>query len=128
MMIWHFAIVGLGGGLGAMLRFAVGHWGGKLWGFDFPYGTLLINVLGCFLMGVLIESFARVWQPTPAMRLFLTAGVLGGFTTFSTFSLDALTLWQRGEEGAAALYVMASVSLSLMGVGAGLWIVKRIVE
>lgn len=84
-----------------------------------PAGTLIVNVLGCFLMGLLAALLAEGPGAGQPWRLFLATGVLGGFTTFSAFSLDALTLWQRGQAGAAALYVAASVLLSLAGIALG---------
>jgi CrcB protein len=103
-------LVALGGALGAVLRFLAT----LVW--PAPWGVLAINVLGSFLIGVL-----AVWLP-PRAALFLVTGVLGGFTTFSAFSLDALRLIEGGRLGTAALYVGGSVALSLLACGLGLWI------
>ena len=105
----------LGGGIGAVLRHGVNRL--STWvGLGFPIGTMTVNVLGSFLMGLLVGLLPDTSQ---GWRLFLATGVLGGFTTFSAFSLDALALWQRGEVGPAALYVAGSVLLSLAAVALG---------
>ncbi len=115
-----YLIVFFGGGCGAAIRHGINRLSLVL-NPDFPAGTMLINILGCLLMGVFASWFASkgeaVSQP---MRLLLTTGLLGGFTTFSAFSLDAAYLWQRGQVAAAALYVVGSVGLSLLAVFAGL--------
>lgn len=110
--------VALGGALGAVARYLTGAAAIRLLGPGFPWGTLAVNVLGSFLMGVLVVVLAQL----SATRLapFLMTGILGGFTTFSAFSLDALTLWERGQGTLAALYVAASVGLSLAAIAAGL--------
>jgi CrcB protein len=112
--------VAAGGALGALARYLmVGRF--ELWlGGGFPFGTLTANVLGSFLMGVLIEVLALVWSPSEALRALLAVGVLGSFTTFSGFSLDTLLLVEAGAPGQAALYVLASVSLSLIGIYGGM--------
>jgi CrcB protein len=92
----------------------------RLFGPAFPVGTLVINILGCLLMGLVAGFFAFRGHLPQEARLFLTTGILGGFTTFSAFSLDAALLWERGEVGLAALYVGASVIFSLAAVAAGL--------
>jgi CrcB protein len=116
----NYLIVFLGAGLGGAGRHGVNVLAARLAGTAFPAGTLVINVLGCLLMGLIAGAFAlRVNLPQEA-RLFLTTGILGGFTTFSAFSLDAALLWQRGEAGLAALYVGASVIFSLLAIAAGL--------
>lgn len=92
-----------------------------LFAVNLPFNTLLVNVLGSFIMGILIGWFAwRGEQASQKLQLLLTTGLLGGFTTFSTFSLDTALLWGRGQVGLACTYVVASVSLSLLGVFAGL--------
>lgn len=114
-----YVLVFIGGGLGAALRHGVNraalHW----WGTAFPFGTLLVNVIGSLAIGLLIGLFAAVPGTSQQLRLFLTTGLLGGFTTFSAFSLDALTLWQRGEFGLWLLYVGGSVILSLLAAALG---------
>lgn len=115
-----------GGAIGAVLRHFVGMLSLKVMGAGFPYGTLSVNVLGSFLMGALIAYLAHHWSPPQEMRAFLTVGFLGAFTTFSTFSLDAITLWERGDTWSALFYVLASVVLSIMALFAGLFIIRQI--
>lgn len=116
------ALIALGGGLGAVARHLVGVAAIRFIGFGFPWGTLIVNVTGSFLMGLLVTGLLRfdLGQAGMGARLFLATGFLGGFTTFSTFSLDAALLWERGETGAALAYVSASLVLSLAGIAAGL--------
>ena len=112
--------VAAGGALGAVGRYLVvvqvGHWLGT----GFPYGTIVVNVIGSFLLGVLIELTALVWSPSLELRGFLVLGILGAFTTFSTFSMDTILLSERGLPLQAAAYVGASVVLSILGLFAGM--------
>jgi CrcB protein len=113
--------VALGAALGANLRYGLSLWAAQRWGAAFPYGTLIINVLGSFLIGLILAlSAGRLPLSEPA-RLLLVTGLLGGFTTFSSFSYEAYTLILAGRWPAAALYVAVSVGLGLVGVflGAG---------
>ncbi len=119
-----YLIVFLGGGIGAALRHGVNLGSARLLGTAFPYGTLTVNVVGSLAMGALAAYFAFKGDATQHWRLFLTTGILGGFTTFSAFSLDAVLLYERGEVGLAALYVLASVALSIGGLFAGLALVR----
>lgn len=105
--------VAAGGALGAVARYYGAGYAGRLVGLDFPAGILVVNVAGSFLMGLLVESSALVWSPSPELRAFLAVGVLGAFTTFSTFSMDTVLLFQRGQVMGAALYVGLSVGLSV---------------
>jgi CrcB protein len=114
-----YLLVFVGGGLGAMARHGVGRAGLALLGPGFPWWTLAVNVAGSFLIGLLAGLFGALETGHHA-RLFLTTGFLGGFTTFSAFSLDALTLWERGATAQAGLYVLASVILSLLAAAMGL--------
>jgi CrcB protein len=111
--------VAAGGAIGAALRYLAGVGVVRLIGrFDFPVAILLVNVLGSTLMGLFVGMAAtRGWTP---LNAFIGLGILGGFTTFSSFSLETMTLIQRGEAGLAALYVAASVSLSVGGLALGL--------
>ena len=118
-------IVILGAGLGGGFRHGVNVAVARLLpGLAFPLATLIINVLGSFLMGVLAEGFALRGAAGHPARLFLTTGILGGFTTFSTFSLDAVSLYERGETAAAGIYLIASVAAALAGLFAGLALVR----
>jgi len=122
-----YLIVFFGGGCGAAVRHGVNRLAFAL-GLTFPAGTMAINILGCFLMGVLTAWFAYKGEQTSQhTRLLLTTGVLGGFTTFSAFSLDAAALWQRGEVTQAAIYVVGSVVLSLVAVFAGMALMRQVV-
>jgi CrcB protein len=120
-----YFIVFLGGGLGAALRHGVNLTALRLTGTGFPYGTLFVNVVGSLAMGLLAGYFAFRGDASQHWRLFLTTGILGGFTTFSAFSLDAALLYERGAVGLAALYVLSSVLLSIAGLFAGLYLVRH---
>ena len=120
-----FLVVFLGGGIGAALRHGVNLASARLLGAAFPYATLFENVTGSLAMGLLAGYFAFKGDASQSWRLFLTTGILGGYTTFSAFSLDAALLYQRGEFGLAALYVVASVALSIAGLFAGLALVRH---
>lgn len=116
-------LVFLGGGIGSLGRWLIGLGALRMLGPGFPYGTLVVNVTGGFVMGVL----ARILVAGPLgnlhdWRIFLMTGILGGFTTFSAFSLDAATLWMRGEAGMAVFYVALSVLGSLAAIAFGLWL------
>ncbi len=123
----NYIVVFLGAGVGGAARYGVNILAPRLVGTAFPIHTLFINVLGSFLMGVIAEYLALKTQLPPMWRLFLTTGVLGGFTTFSAFSLDAAVLYERGQLAAAALYVAGSVALSIAGLFAGLALVRSMV-
>jgi len=115
-----FLAVAGGGALGAALRHAMQMAAGRAFGPALPYGTFAVNVAGCFAMGLLVSWFAAR-EPNPgALRAFLAVGLLGGFTTFSAFALDAVTLWRDKALFAASLYVLGSVILSVGGLVAGL--------
>jgi CrcB protein len=120
-----YLIVFLGGGIGAALRHAVNIAAARLLGAGFPFGTLTVNVVGSLAMGLLAGYFAFKGQAPQHWRLFLTTGILGGFTTFSAFSLDAALLYERGDLGLAVLYVLASVLLSIAGLFLGLWLIRQ---
>ena len=121
-----YLIVFLGGGLGAALRHGVNLAAARLLGTAFPYATLIENVTGSLVMGLLAAYFAFKAGAPQHLRLFLTTGILGGYTTFSTFSLDTAVLYERGEIGLAALYVLLSVVLSVGGLFAGLALVRSL--
>lgn len=119
-----YLFVFLGAGIGGVFRHSVNVGAARLLGFGFPYGTLTVNILGSILMGLLAELFVIRSGLPQELRLFLTTGLLGGFTTFSTFSLDAATLWGRGQWGVAAGYVVLSLVLSMAGLFAGLMLIR----
>jgi CrcB protein len=121
-----YLIVFIGGGLGAALRHGVNLAMARLLGSTFPYATLFENVTGSIVMGMLAGYFAFYGSFPQHWRLFLTTGILGGYTTFSTFSLDAALLYERGALGLSALYVILSVLLSIGGLFAGLWIMRHV--
>jgi CrcB protein len=120
-----FLIVFIGGGLGAALRHGVNLVSARLLGTGFNYATLFENASGSFVMGLLVGYFAFRGGASQHWRLFLTTGILGGYTTFSAFSLDTILLYERGEIGLAALYVVLSVALSLGGLLAGLALMRH---
>jgi CrcB protein len=120
-----FLIVFLGGGIGAALRHGVNLLSARLLGTGFNYATLFENVSGSLVMGLLVGYFAFQGGSSQHWRLFLTTGILGGYTTFSAFSLDSVLLYERGEVGLAALYVTLSVGLSIAGLFAGLAVVRH---
>jgi fluoride exporter len=118
--------VAVGGAIGSVARYLVGIGSGKLFGLNFPWGTLIINIVGSFLIGAFVESFALKGEVPQAVRAFLTVGICGGFTTFSTFSLDSYLLMDRGQWGPAAFYMIGSVVLGLAGLFAGLHFVRSL--
>ncbi|MCD6073729.1 MAG: camphor resistance protein CrcB [Rhodospirillales bacterium] len=126
-MKWTFILaVAAGGSLGSVARYLVAIGFGKLLGPKFPWGTLVINVTGSLLIGLFIGLFAVRWSLPQAVRIFLVVGICGGYTTFSTFSLDSFYLIERGEVAAAAAYMISSVVLSVGAVIAGIQIVRML--
>lgn len=121
-----FLWVAVGGALGSAARYGVNVWSGRALGAEFPWHTLIVNVVGCFVMGALVELMALKLNVGSDTRAFLTTGVLGGFTTFSAFSLDFALLVERKTYGAAAAYGVGSVTLSLIAVFAGLSLVRTL--
>jgi CrcB protein len=120
-----FLLVFLGGGVGAALRHGVNLASARLLGTNFPWHTFIENVTGSLVMGLLAGYFALKGDASQAWRLFLTTGVLGGYTTFSAFSLDAALLYERGAMGLAAAYVLGSVALAIVGLFAGLYVARN---
>src|ERR1700761_8695418 len=106
--------VAAGGALGSVTRYLVGIASGRLFGTNFPWGTLIINVTGSFLIGAFVGMFATRWELPQAVRIFLPVGICGGYTTFSTFSLDAWYLMERGQNAASLAYMLSSVVLSVI--------------
>jgi len=118
--------VAAGGALGSVARYLVGVGSGRLLGFAFPWGTLFINVTGSFLIGAFVGLFATKWDLSQTMRIFLTVGICGGYTTFSTFSLDAFTLIERGQSMASLAYMLASVVLSVGALVAAMHLIRAL--
>lgn len=113
-------LVFLGGGIGSVLRFGVGRASMALFGAHFPVGTLLVNIIGSAALGLLAGWFAGRGTTSEPIGLLLAVGLLGGFTTFSAFSLDAVLLWQRGDQMLALAYILASLTLAVGASAAGL--------
>lgn len=122
-----FLVIFIGGGVGSMLRHAVNVGAAALFGIHFPSGTLAVNVIGSLLMGLLAGWFT-FRSDGQLLRLFLTTGVLGGFTTFSAFSLDAALLWERGQTAVAALYTGGSVAAGILSIFAGIRIMRAMLS
>jgi CrcB protein len=122
-----FLIVFLGGGIGAALRHGVNLLAVRYTDTGFPYGTLIINVVGSLAMGLIAEYFALKAGLPQRARLFLTTGILGGFTTFSAFSLEVALLYERGQLAGAAIYIIASVVLAVGALFTGLAIIRMLV-
>lgn len=120
-----YLLVFIGGGLGASLRHAVNVGCARACGLNFPYGTFVINITGSLVMGLIAGYLAFKGEASQPWRLFVMTGILGGYTTFSAFSLDAVLLYERGELGVAAFYVVGSVVLSIAGLLAGLALVRH---
>src|SRR3984893_6310476 len=118
--------VAAGGALGSVARYLVGIGSGKLFGIGFPWGTLIINVTGSFLIGAFVGLFATKWDLPQVARVFLTVGICCGYTTFSTFSLDAWYLIERGQTPASTAYVLGSVVLSVAALVAALHLIRAL--
>ncbi len=122
-----FLMVALGGALGSVMRYGIVAWSGRALGHGFPWGTMIVNVVGSFVMGLaavaMMERFPGSWGRFGPLVM---TGVLGGFTTFSAYSLDALFLIERGRNAAAAGYIGASVVLSIGGLWVGLTLARGI--
>lgn len=119
--------VATGGAIGSLLRYLAMSFIARLTVTSFPYGTLTVNILGSFLMGVWIAVIAN-WLPERSrdLNLLFAVGLLGGFTTFSTFSLDVFYLFERGEYSQAGAYILGSVVLSVLALVVGMWLVRNI--
>ena len=122
--MYHFLFVALGGAVGASLRHLTSLLTLRWFGPNFPWGTLTVNIVGSFLMGVFIELLARKFDSSQELRLLIATGIMGGFTTFSAFSLDVAVMWERGATLTAAGYVLASVMLSILALFAGLAVIR----
>jgi CrcB protein len=123
--MYPYLLVAIGGAIGSVLRYGAGVFVGSLWRNPFPLGTLLINIVGSLVMGLFVGLMARLlpaWQNDA--RLFFAVGVLGGFTTFSSFSLDAISMIERGDVLPATLYVVLSVAIAVPALYIGLMIMR----
>ncbi|MDA0220103.1 MAG: fluoride efflux transporter CrcB [Proteobacteria bacterium] len=118
--------VAMGGALGAVARYLTIMGVGRVLGSGFPYGTLTVNILGSFILGMLVEAFALKWHVSQEVRAMIVVGVLGAFTTFSSFSLDAILQLERGNLGGAAVYILSSVTFSVLGLFAGLRLARLV--
>lgn len=121
----NYLLVFIGGGLGSTLRHTLNLAVARGFGTQFPWGTFVINITGSTVMGLIAGYLAFKGAASQPWRLFLMTGVLGGYTTFSAFSLDAAVLYERGEAGLALLYVLGSVILAVLGLFAGLTLVRQ---
>jgi len=121
-----FLSVAMGGAIGAVGRYYLMSLLGNLLGHGFPYGTIAVNLIGGFLLGVLIETSALVWSPSEEMRALIVVGLLGSFTTFSTFSLDIYSLFTRGNFTLGGLYIVVSVIASVAALIIGMSLLRLI--
>jgi CrcB protein len=119
-------LVFIGSGIGGVARYGVNLTTARLFGLNFPFGTFTVNVVGGFVMGLIAGylAFKAAFSWTGDARLFFATGIMGGFTTFSAFSLDAMLMIERHEYAMAALYIVASVALAIAALAAGLWLVR----
>lgn len=117
-------LVALGGGVGAVLRYLVGQWTLANFGPEFPFGTWAVNIAGSLAMGLLVGWLAQRDADGEALRLLLGVGVLGGFTTFSAFSLEVFTMIVRGDTGLAGAYALSSVAGAVLAVMTGVWLAR----
>jgi fluoride exporter len=124
-LLLNVLLVAVGGACGSVLRYLVALAGTRWLGPDWPSGTVFVNVSGSLLMGVAVEMITRRFGGSGELRLLLTTGFLGGYTTFSSFSLDAAVLWERGDTLASLVYVLGSVGLGLVALFAGLALARH---
>jgi CrcB protein len=120
-------LVAVGGAIGSVLRYYVSLLALRIAGIAFPWGTLTVNVVGSFLIGVLTELIARRFDASMELRLLLVTGFLGGFTTFSAFSLDTIALVERDQLLLAIVYIVVSVAVSIAAVFGGLAAIRHLV-
>jgi CrcB protein len=120
------AMVGLGGAIGSVARFLVAGWVQNPAWTGFPYGIFIVNITGGLIMGILTEAMALKFHVSLEVRAFLTTGILGGYTTFSTFSLESAMLIERHAYGQAIVYIVGSALLSIIALFVGLWIVRAV--
>ncbi|MGN6306069.1 MAG: fluoride efflux transporter CrcB [Mesorhizobium sp.] len=123
----NLGLVIVGGGIGAGIRHLLNMGAMRLFGSGYPWGTMVINITGSFVMGAFIELLARRAGASNELRLFVATGILGGYTTFSSFSLDFAALWERGALGPALAYVLVSVVGGILALFAAFWLVRNLV-
>jgi CrcB protein len=123
-MVLNLTYVALGGALGAVLRYLTGLGAVRLFGTGFPLGVITVNIIGSFLMGVFVVLAAK--RGLTDLSPLIMTGFLGGFTTFSAFSLETVTLFERGQTGAALLYVLVSVVGSILALALGVWLARGV--
>jgi CrcB protein len=116
--------IAVGGAPGAVARYKAGYWLAQVLGHGFPWGTLAVNIIGSFLMGLLVEGAAVRWHLDGNLKALLMTGLLGGFTTFSTFSLDVVTLLQRDQILLAGVYLLGSVIVSILALFLGILLIR----
>lgn len=126
-LLIHILLAALGGAIGTSGRYLVGIATIRAFGPGYPWGTITVNIIGSAVIGALVELLARRFGASADMRIFIVTGVLGGFTTFSSFALDAVNMMERGNLGAAALYIGASLVLSIAALFGGLALVRAFV-
>lgn len=122
----HLLLVAVGGAIGASLRHLTSLAALRLIGPGFPWATVAVNIVGSFAMGVFVETLVRRVGMPNELRLFVATGILGGFTTFSAFSLDFAVMWERGAMGSALAYALGSVVLSIIALFLGLWLARSL--
>ena len=125
-MLRQIILVAVGGAVGSVARHLVGVASLRLFGSGFPYGTLIVNLVGAFVMGVFVELLARRFGGSTDLRLLIATGVLGGFTTFSSFALDTAVLWERGEVISSFGYVATTLVLGLAALFLGLGLARTL--
>jgi len=122
--LYRILLVGIGGFLGSAMRYIISGWAVKAFGDYIPYGTLLVNVIGCFFIGFIMEASVEIWPISSELRVFLTTGLMGGFTTFSAFSYETMALFSDGS----SILAGANVLLNLLLGCAAVWLGKSIVQ
>jgi len=123
----HILLVALGGAVGSVARYLTGQATLRLFGPGFPWGTLAVNIVGSLAIGILAELIARRFESSPELRLLIITGFLGGFTTFSAFSLEVSVMAERGDYVWAAAYILVSIVISVAAVFAGLALVRSFI-
>lgn len=124
--MYHLFLVAVGGAIGSSLRHLTNLAALRLFGPAFPWGTLTVNVVGGFFMGLFVELLARRFGGSAELRLFVATGILGGYTTFSAFSLDFAVLYGRGALAQAFIYVAANVVVAIAALFFGMWLAKSL--